>query len=175
MSLETFAASAAFLSLYFLLHAQKKVPKKRAATAKRQPPASRPLIQCAHRAHWPDCIRHIRSHGTRASPKAPCLPKKLQRGLAVASTRLPHPVRPLRVRPLPKCTLRERCIPARPGLFGRDQPHISSFHLRDCHLRYGLMAYSENLIGSLPWLHSKRRSPKVYKGAMFSSKTRNRP
>ena len=35
MAIETFAASAAFFSLYFLLHAQKKVPKKRAATAKR--------------------------------------------------------------------------------------------------------------------------------------------
>ena len=35
MPLETFAAPAALLSLYFLLQAQKKVPKKRAATAKR--------------------------------------------------------------------------------------------------------------------------------------------
>jgi hypothetical protein len=33
--IETFWASAAYPSTYFLLHAQKKVPKKRAATAKR--------------------------------------------------------------------------------------------------------------------------------------------
>ena len=42
MTLETFPASAAFLSMYFLLLPQKKVPKKRGATSKRLPYAACP-------------------------------------------------------------------------------------------------------------------------------------
>ena len=75
MAIETFSASAAFLSLYFLLHAQKKVPKKRAATAKR--PHS----------------RHARQ------PISSILNEKTVGGLAVASSHLPQPARP----PLCRC------------------------------------------------------------------------
>ena len=43
MAIETFTASAALPSMYFLLLPQKKVPKKRGATSKRLPYAARPL------------------------------------------------------------------------------------------------------------------------------------
>ena len=42
MAIDTFAASAALPSMYFLLLPQKKVPKKRGATSKRLPYTARP-------------------------------------------------------------------------------------------------------------------------------------
>ena len=53
ITLETFTAPAAFLSLYFLLHAQKKVPKKRAATVPKRNASGRPHSRHARKPKSP--------------------------------------------------------------------------------------------------------------------------
>jgi hypothetical protein len=118
--IETFWASAAYPSTYFLLHAQKKVPKKRAATAKRQPPRK----PAPHSTCPPGMLSRFRA---RSVPRHARTPRKIMLDGKIHGWAWPSPSRPATCRAARP--LRCRCIPARPAFIGGASRTYSPYYL----------------------------------------------